>query len=64
MWQADFKGHFAMRNGVRCHPLDIIDDCSRFSPLLCTARRGNIHRGKGSKWSIFLKYGMPFSFSL
>ena len=35
MWQADFKGHFAMRNGARCHPLDIIDDCSRFS--LCCA---------------------------
>ena len=31
MWQADFKGHFAMKNGHRCHPLNIIDDHSRFN---------------------------------
>ena len=31
MWQADFKGHFQMENGYRCHPLNIIDDCSRFN---------------------------------
>lgn len=30
MLQADFKGHFAMRNGQRCYPLSIIDDHSRF----------------------------------
>ena len=30
MWQADFKGDFAMLNGQRCYPLSIIDDCSRF----------------------------------
>lgn len=34
MWQADYKGHFAMENGVRCHPLNIIDDCTRFN--LCS----------------------------
>ena len=22
MWQTDFKGNFALANGVRCHPLD------------------------------------------
>ena len=31
MWQADFKGHFAMANGQRCHPLNILDDHSRFN---------------------------------
>ena len=30
MWQADYKGHFAMADGRRCHPLNIIDDHSRF----------------------------------
>ncbi len=30
MWQTDFKGDFAMADGNRCFPLDIIDDCSRF----------------------------------
>ena len=26
LWQMDFKGHFAMDNGKRCHPLTILDD--------------------------------------
>ena len=34
MWQADFKGDYAMLNGERCHTLNIIDDHSRFN--LCT----------------------------
>lgn len=31
LWQMDFKGHFAMSGGGRCHPLTILDDHSRFS---------------------------------
>lgn len=62
MWQADFKGHFAMRNGVRCHPLDIIDDCSRFS-LCCAPLAGETYiEVRQQMEHIFLKYGMPFSF--
>lgn len=34
LWQMDFKGHFEMLNGQRCHPLNIIDDHSRF--CLCS----------------------------
>lgn len=30
LWQMDFKGDFLMQNGVRCYPLSIIDDHSRF----------------------------------
>ena len=30
LWQTDFKGDFALSNGKRCYPLDIIDDRSRF----------------------------------
>lgn len=30
LWQMDFKGHFAMREG-RCHPLTLLDDHSRYS---------------------------------
>ena len=30
LWQMDFKGDFALGNGERCYPLDIIDDCSRY----------------------------------
>lgn len=34
LWQMDYKGHFEMLNGMRCHPLTITDDHSRFN--LCT----------------------------
>ena len=30
LWQMDFKGDFALGNGERCFPFDIIDDCSRY----------------------------------
>jgi transposase InsO family protein len=30
MWQCDFKGHYELKNGERCHPLSVIDDHSRF----------------------------------
>ena len=30
MWQCDFKGNYQLGNGVRCHPLSIIDDHSRY----------------------------------
>ena len=33
----DFKGHFALAQG-RCHPLTVLDDCSRFN--LCLAACG------------------------
>lgn len=33
LWQMDFKGHFAMCDGNRCHPLTMKDDHSR--NLLC-----------------------------
>ena len=31
LWQMDFKGHFAMTRGGRCHPLTVLDDHSRYS---------------------------------
>jgi transposase InsO family protein len=31
LWQMDFKGHFPMTRGGRCHPLTVLDDHSRYS---------------------------------
>lgn len=31
LWQMDFKGHFALEAGGRCHPLTVLDDHSRFA---------------------------------
>lgn len=36
MWQCDFLGHFALKDGSRCHTLNVIDDYSRFC-LCCAA---------------------------
>lgn len=33
LWQVDFKGHFALRQG-RCHPLGVLDDHSRYNVRL------------------------------
>jgi len=30
LWQMDFKGHFPLADGTRCHPLTVLDDHSRF----------------------------------
>jgi transposase InsO family protein len=30
LWQMDFKGHFALHSGERCHPLLVLDDHSRY----------------------------------
>ena len=36
VWTADFKGHFALGTGSRCHPLTIVDSYSRYL-LACQA---------------------------
>lgn len=62
MWQADYKGHFALKDGSRCHPLNIIDDCSRFN-LCCEAQKGETFEEiKPVMTRVFEEYGMPFSF--
>jgi len=30
VWCADFKGNFALGDGIRCHPLTMTDACSRY----------------------------------
>lgn len=62
MWQGDYKGHFAMKNNQRCHPLNIIDDCTRFN-LCCEAQRGETFEEiKPVMVRLFREYGLPFSF--
>jgi len=61
LWQTDFKGHFAMENGLRCHPLTVTDDMSRFS--LCISAKANERiPGVGESFlSLFREYGLPSS---
>lgn len=62
MWQADFKGYFKLGNGIQCHPLNILDDCSRFN--LCTEALTNetFDAVKPVMDRLFREYGLPFSF--
>jgi len=59
LWQTDFKGHFAMENGDRCHPLTVTDDMSRFS--LCISAKDNerLEGVRGSFLSLFRRHGLP-----
>lgn len=61
MWQADYKGKVKMKNGLYCHPLNIIDDCSRFN-LCSKAMRGETFEEiKPVMIEVFKTYGLPFS---
>jgi transposase InsO family protein len=62
MWQADFKGNFAMKNGVRCYPLNIIDDCSRFNLCCEPLEHESLDIVRPVMVRLFREYGLPFSF--
>ena len=62
MWQADFKGHFRMENGYRCHPLNILDDCSRFNLCIEALTNETFDAVKPVMERLFQEYGLPFSF--
>lgn len=62
MWQADFKGNFKMKNGKKCHPLNILDDYSRFN-ICCEALESETYdEVRASMIRVFKEYGLPFSF--
>ncbi len=58
LWQMDFKGWFRTLAGP-CHPLTILDDCSRFD--LCLAALGNERTAsvKTRLEPVFERYGVP-----
>ena len=59
LWQMDFKGHFGMTNGRRCHPLTVLDDHSRFSIALqaCDDQKGTTVQIRLR--CAFRRYGLP-----
>jgi transposase InsO family protein len=59
LWQMDFKGHVAMLDGQRCHPLTVLDDHSRFA--LCVRACGNEQTGtvQSALVELFERYGQP-----
>lgn len=59
MWQTDFKGDFLLGNGVRCYPLTILDDHSRFSIRIEPKEAAT--DVKTSFIAAFREYGLPNS---
>src|SRR5438046_115678 len=59
LWQMDFKGHFAMMNRERCHPLTVLDDHSRFSLGLRACENEQGLTVQQELTVIFQRYGLP-----
>jgi len=59
LWQMDFKGHFALDDGQRCHPLTVVDDHSRYGVVLRAC--ANEQRGSvvAALTGAFRRYGLP-----
>lgn len=58
-WCIDFKGHFAMQNGKRCHPLTISDHESRYL-LICEAlSRPTELEARPHLERAFYEFGLP-----
>ena len=59
LWQMDFKGHFAMSRGGRCHPLTVLDDHSRYLLALQACTRENDDTVRPQLVALFGRYGLP-----
>lgn len=59
MWQTDFKGDFLLGNDVRCYPLTILDDHSRYSIRI--EPKVSATDVKSSFIAAFQEYGLPNS---
>ena len=62
LWQMDFKGWVRLGNDVRCHPLTVVDDHSRYDLCLqaCADQRTDTVRNRLEK--TFRHYGLPEAF--
>lgn len=59
LWQMDFKGHFPLPTGGRCHPLTVLDDHSRFLLGLKACPNETGETVQGHLTTIFRQYGLP-----
>jgi len=55
----DFKGHFALQRGGRCHPLTLLDDCSRYSIGLFACDNEQSRTVQERLEGVFQHYGLP-----
>jgi transposase InsO family protein len=58
LWQMDFKGHVACPEG-RCHPLTILDDCSRYALAIKACLDERTQTVQSCLQETFRRYGLP-----
>ncbi|HSP05911.1 MAG TPA: DDE-type integrase/transposase/recombinase, partial [Acidobacteriota bacterium] len=58
LWQMDFKGHVGWPDG-RCHPLTILDDCSRYALAIKACLNEKTETVQESLIETFRRYGLP-----
>ena len=61
LWQMDFKGHFPLQRQGRCHPLTVLDDCSRYALGLQACADEQTLTVQSRLQHIFTVYGLPES---
>jgi transposase InsO family protein len=59
LWQMDYKGYFSLGDGVRCHPLTVLDDHSRFLLNLGACADERFATVKAQLTRLFACYGLP-----
>lgn len=59
LWQMDFKGHFPLTRGGRCHPLTVLDDHSRYSLGLRACGNEQSETVQTELVRLFRQYGLP-----
>jgi transposase InsO family protein len=59
LWQMDFKGHFALSRGGRCHPLTVLDDHARYLLGLRACAQENDATVRPHLHDLFTRYGLP-----
>jgi len=59
LWQMDFKGHFPLIDGRRCHPLTVLDDHSRFCLGLRACGDEQRTTVQEQLTAVFREYGLP-----
>ena len=63
LWQMDFKGHFRTAEG-ECHPLTILDDCSRYAICLKGCLSENEISVRKALEEAFHCYGLPLAMTM
>jgi transposase InsO family protein len=59
LWQMDFKGHFPLGCGRRCHPLTVLDDHSRYAVVLAACADERRSSVVPALTAAFRRYGLP-----